>query len=582
MLGPAIQLLEEFAGGTEEQFLKLGSQFQDFSLRSSKISSTANDLTELVTGSGNSAMSERLVTLFSTIEAYLDQIKTQGSEHFRTLEQILVELDRVVEPLQSFQKMDKALKMLSISTKIESSRLGELGAGFITLAMDVEKLSSTVNEKSAGIMGQRQKLSNLIGSNIEMVRKTEEGQYSRAGSILSTIRTRIDTLQQLNEACSSAGSRVKSVAEEVSEDIGTVVSSMQFHDITRQQIEHVVEALEKLKRDSENFKGSDSDSDRLAVEAGDICELQAAQLRHAEEQLFNATVAILDSLKDIAQKQAAVTIELQQALMGNSGTSDRSQLDMVQRDMHQVTEILNSCTMADQKLNEAMTGVTDTISEICNFVSDIEAVGSEIDLIALNAQIKAAHTGPQGAALGVLAEAIKRLSLDAVVQTESVSKTLKAINELTANMEAKTEETTSFSLPDVKEMENECKEIIDTLGQTNMAVIANITSLAATAESLADDINATTSEVSVHERSRVLSNEALTNIDRIIAEARAIQPASNSFRDNLLNMEKRYTMESERMIHEMMAARHGVTVKARETRAISGGSTGLGDNVDLF
>ncbi len=540
-------------------------------------------MVELVSGSDNSSTAERLAELLSKTGNYLDRIKNQGSRHFSTLEQILKQLDMVVEPLQSFQKMDKALKMLSISTKIESSRLGELGAGFITLAMDVEKLSGTVNEKSAGIMGQRLKLSNLIGTSIEMVRKTEEGQYSEAGKILTDIRSRMDILQQLNEACSSAGIEAQNVSEEVSENIATVVSSMQFHDITRQQVEHVAEALDKLQNDTSTFSGSDDEGRRLALEAGDICELQVAQLRHAESQLYNATVAILDSLREIATKQAGVTHQLQQTMMGSSGNHDRSQLDIVQNEMRKVTDILNDCTRADKTLGTAMNDVTATIAEICNFVSDIEAVGSEIDLIALNAQIKAAHTGPQGAALGVLAEAIKRLSLDAVVQTGSVSRTLQAINSLTAEMEQVTAaETEELGMPDVKAMDNECNDIINTLGRVNKEMVSQLRSLAAAAESLADDISSSTSNISVHERSREIAQGVISDLEKIIAEARAIQPASNSFRDNLRNMEKKYTMESERMIHEMMAARHGFASKAKQKKETSGGNSGLGDNVDLF
>ena len=63
----------------------------------------------------------------------------------------------------------------------------------------------------------------------------------------------------------------------------------------------------------------------------------------------------------------------------------------------------------------------ETVGEIATFVGDIEKIGEEIKLIALNAQIKSAYTGDEGAALGVLAEAIQRLSIDAIDHTGAVS-----------------------------------------------------------------------------------------------------------------------------------------------------------------
>ena len=41
-------------------------------------------------------------------------------------------------------------------------------------------------------------------------------------------------------------------------------------------------------------------------------------------------------------------------------------------------------------------------------------------------------------------------------------------------------------------------------------------------------------------------------------------------------------MESERMIHELMAARHGAAVKLQGKQQSSTGNSGFGDNVDLF
>lgn len=72
-----------------------------------------------------------------------------------------------------------------------------------------------------------------------------------------------------------------------------------------------------------------------------------------------------------------------------------------------------------------MNHVSATIAEMGNFVVDIEDVGAEIKLIALNASIKAARTGEQGRALGVLAMAIQRLSSEAREQTQAVSDALR-------------------------------------------------------------------------------------------------------------------------------------------------------------
>jgi hypothetical protein len=129
-LTPTIQILQRLAGSTEDQFLELGGKLQDFAIRSSKISSVSSELVELVAGSESSQLTERLRHLFSDMNDYLERVNRQGTQSCSTLEQIMVQLDKVIQPLEGFQKMDKALRMLSISTKIESARLGELGSRF--------------------------------------------------------------------------------------------------------------------------------------------------------------------------------------------------------------------------------------------------------------------------------------------------------------------------------------------------------------------------------------------------------------------------------------------------------------------
>lgn len=581
-LTPAMKTIRNLAGDTEDHFLELGTRLQDFACRSSSISAASNELVGILAGSESASLSAGLGNLFFQMDDYLSRVNSEAQKSCGILEQILKQLDLVIGPLEGFRKMDKALRMLSISTKIESSRLGELGAGFITLAMDVEKLSQAVSEKSAGIMNQRIALAQLINENLEMVHTTEAGQYAEGRSALAWLPVSVHLLLSSASVSRCRLMVASAIAEEITADIGTVVSSMQFHDITRQQLEHVIEALEKLQQHHCKAEGETAEAcNDMIVEYGDTCELQTAQARHAVEQLVKATVTIMDSLRDIASKQTQISLDLQQAILGNNENSDRSLFKTIESEVQRVSAILNRCDQADKDLVTAMTKISQTISDIGGFVKDIEAVGSEIDLIALNAQIKAAHTGTQGAALGVLAEAIKRLSLDAVSQTEAVSTTLQGINQITAQMTDNNFLLESAEQQTVQQMEHEARHILSALSEVNRSLMAKLSGLAGHAESLADDISSTTSSFIVHESVSQQAEQAVALLEQITREARSKVPASSEFQNNLRHMEQRYTMDSERMIHEMMAARHGVKMTINRQQSSESGSE-LGDNVDLF
>jgi methyl-accepting chemotaxis protein len=590
ILTPASVTLRALAGTTEDEFLQIGSQMQDFYIRSSEITAMANRLVETVSGESAQSVIEHLRRMMNDMEAYLISARNQSSESCEMLERILELLAQVSEPLEGFQKMYKVLRMLSTSTKIESSRLGEMGVGFLTLALDVEKLSHLVNEKSSSILIHRQTLAMMINDNLKTVRSSEAAQEVEVGGVLTNTSASLEELVSVNNRCSSFGVLISSISGEVSDNISEVVSSMQMHDMTRQQVEHIEEALEHLFAKLDNNHGTSSADEsyrKLVVEAGDVCELQSAQLRHAASELCGAVRSIVDNLQDVASKQTMMASETL-TTTGVADSTGGSFVESMSNGMATVTAALAKCAQADRDMSSTIQKVAETMQEITGFVTDIEDIGSEIDLIALNAQIKAAHTGKEGAALGVLAEAIKRLSLEAVTQTEAVSHTLLQINTVTDQLFRDALEETEQLGAKVTVMEDELGGILGSLGGMNSELIALLSGLNDRVRMLTNDIDQATGRIDVHERVKQMADDVVTSLDRIVEKARQLEPASSEFKDNLRHMEERYTMQSERHIHETIARKRGIQivdapgVVPAEGQPAAVDESEFGDNVDLF
>jgi methyl-accepting chemotaxis protein len=586
MVGPAIETLRRMAGTTEDEFLRIGSKLQSFYQRSVDISGMANRLVEVVSGENVDSLTSRLQQMMGDMEEYLASARTRSSESCNILEQVQVLLDNLSEPLEGFQKMNKSLRMLSISTKIESARLGELGSGFVNLAMDVEKLSHQVQEKSAAILAHRLLLATLITGNLAAVRSSEKEQDVMVLATLKDTSANLKELVAVNERCTRFGGTVSAISGEVADSIGEVVSSMQMHDMTRQQLEHVVEALERLSGELTGFNQPDAEDDRhrrVIIEAGDICELQEAQLRFAANELYAAVCTIVDNLRDVARKQAVIVRE-SGTITGSANLDGASFVDVMSEGMATVTAVLTSCAKADLNMFDTMKKVAQTIDEIAAFVTDIEAIGSEIDLIALNSQIKAALTGPEGAALGVLAEAIKRLSDEAVRQTDSVAAILNNIHAVTEHLLADAANEEGQLGSRISSIQDELTLILRTMGEMNNGMRSALSGLNERVLSLTEDVEQATTGVDVHERTKKMADGVLADLELIVAQSRRIEPASSEFKENLRHMEEHYTMESERHIHEALARKKTgqAVVVARSSAKIVVDDSGFGDNVDLF
>jgi len=544
-------------------------------------------LIDSVSGEQLQTLIDHLRSMIADMEEYLKNARNQSTVSCAILERILGLLDQVSVPLEGFHKMTKTLRMLGISTKIESSRMGETGLGFLTLAQDVEKLSQLVSEKSSNILSHRQMLFQMITDNLRFVRNSERLQDEQLGSVLISTSGNIEELVSVNSRCSSFGSLIAAVSGEVSVNISEVVSSMQMHDMTRQQFEHVIEALERLSGkfppstgpapDRENFR-------RLIVEAGDVCELQSAQVRFAASELSGAVKSIVDNLRDVADKQMQMASE-SHATTGSADSAGGSFMDAISRGMDIVTGVLAACTQSDRETSVTLAKVAVTMQKVSGFVTDIEDIGTEIDLIALNSQIKAAQTGTDGAALGVLAEAIKRLSDEAIRQTEQLSHALTQINESTEQLFHEATLETEQLGAQISVMELETSGILRSLGDMNNKLINTLATLGQSVGHLSDDIERATRAIDVHERVEQMASEVMTNLDRIVAAAREFEPASSEFKDNLRHMEERYTMQSERHIHEAIARKRAggaAAISVVPVKEVAADDSEFGDNVDLF
>ena len=345
--------------------------------------------------------------------------------------------------------------------------------------------------------------------------------------------------------------------------------SMQAHDIVRQQIEHVERTLKELK-------GKFSTGQAGADDAVCICDLQAAQLRHAEGELGQAVHTIIDSLREVARKQSGLST-LTSGMAGVADQAGGSFFSEMEKDISVVSDALLESTKVNRSLCVAMGSVVDTVGEIATFVGDIEKIGEEIKLIALNAQIKSAYTGEEGAALGVLAEAIQRLSIDAIDHTGAVSGTLQAIIAVTQRLNEGVVVETSGLEGEVHDMVSRLSGLLEVLRQVNETLRRSLCRMDDQVAQLSTDIEQVTTSITVHEKvSRVLVR-AVEQLAGITAEARRYAPGAGTGID-LDEIASRYTMLSQRKIHQS----HVVGVPAPNRKSVPASDDSLGDNIEFF
>ena len=546
--------LAVISGATEDEFLAIGGRLQEFYQRGAGISGLAQEMVGEVAGEHVTSAMAELDEMLDTMGRYVTRAQLEIDDSAGTLREILKLLDQVGEPLSGFKKVNKVLRMLGISTKIESARLGQKAAGFDTLASDVGDLSVQVNDKAAIILGRKDELARAIGHTLTGVLDSGAQQQSQVLAILARTRVSLEGLTAINARCSSAVAGISAVSDEVSSNIGDVVMSMQSHDIVRQQIEHVEQTLAELDR---RLAGGQAGADDAAC----ICDLQTSQLSHAAGELDGAVRTIIDSLREVARKQSGLSAQTS----GMAGIADQAGGNFfsgMEQDISVVSEALLESSKVNRSLCVAMGSVADTVGEI--------------KLIALNAQIQSAYTGEEGAALGVLAEAIQRLSIDAIDHTGAVSGTLQAIIAVTQRLNDGVCGETTVLEAEVRGMVSKLTALLEVLRLVNETLRRSLSRMDAEVAQLSTDIERATAGITVQHKVAQVLERSLSGLSGIVKEARRIAPFSVG-RTDMEEIAKRYTMQSQRRIHESH-----LDHKAAAIPVASSQDHDLGGNVDLF
>ena len=575
--------LRRLAGSTEHEFLGIGARLQEIHAQAAELSATAQLLVESASGSRLHQLIERLREMLAEMEGFLDRARTQSEVSRDGLHRVATQLKEVEAPLHGVKRMSKHLYMLEVSIKIESAYLGDIGSEFLNLAMDIKKLSQQIKEKVNAIDDQRTVLTVAIGKNLDRIEEAGHTQDQQAAASRGQTAASLGRLEEINQRFSQLGAGIAAVSRENSDSLSTIVQSMQFHDIYRQQVEHVVESLETLlpvfSETSRQQADQAADLDRIG-RIGDVCELQEAQLQFASSELYRAVLAIIDNLRLIGAKQAEMSADISRQ-SDSLSTSGASFIDEVSAEMSSLAELLGLCADNNSAVAEIMKEVIGTVGRITGFVVDIEGIGKDIIQIALNARIKASSAGEKGASMSVLAEEIGQMSSEAVGRTDLIGTTLAEIDQATAQLAAKTtggEEELAHGLGGIK---SELAAIIATLDEMGEEILSRLTKVKHQVTGLTGAIDRLTRSIDIHEKTKGPADQVLATLSAIFGEARTIAPASEAFKEDLRQMAKRYTMESERRIHESIAGRHGVTMAAAETAA-SASDSEFGDNVDLF
>ena len=556
VLAQVIADLKDLNRNTEQDFLRIGGKLAEFIAAVDLISYGLTSLADVISGEHGAQALEALTRALRRST----EMSARAEKGNSLLGKIRLEAGRLSKTLAGFHGTVSTFHTLGVLTRIETARLGAAGGDFGNLAEEVKLLADSVQSRIEGALDTAALLIPPIESVMRRISALEEGQVRDLPAVISGVQASLASVREAQVRSHDSSIRLRAEYERISEACKELVVSLQFHDITRQQVEHVIEALGRIPS---------LDQPDLA----NVLTLQSSQMAGASETFASSTASVSRSLEEMATQVGKMSEECS-ALTGISASEKNSFIIQMEQGCAAILATLSRCAANDADTRVTSESLRQTIRQLRGSVDEIREIEIHMQRMALNGSIRAAHIGAPGDSLGILAGSIQQLALDSNQLSESLIETLNSMGGAAAGLLEQ----------DCPEAEQDCcleamRKAVAALHSSREQSAAKIDEIITRGVRLREDISATRQSFSVGD----LFAEAIRRAREALAELgekhRSATPADGSeLLHGLADFAQHYTMQAEHDVHQSVT----MAISAAAPAVAQMESEGLGENVELF
>ena len=210
------------------------------------VDSTTSESNEMIADSATRI--ERNRELVSTLDRYIkDRITATETDRARVTE-VLEEARALGSLVQLIRGISSQTNLLALNAAIEAARAGDVGRGFAVVADEVRKLSAATDQAVTEINTGIQSVAQSIESHFQDKMSTDHIDAEREA--LQSFGTQLDQLgksyQEVTDHEAQVLAKIRDSSQRLADMFMDAMASVQFQDVTRQQVEQVANALDRL------------------------------------------------------------------------------------------------------------------------------------------------------------------------------------------------------------------------------------------------------------------------------------------------------------------------------------------------
>jgi len=227
----------------------------------------------------------------ATMEMFVGQVTKTSEVSMGTvtvMEKAVETTSRIAQVVEEVEFIADQTRLLALNAAIEAARAGEHGRGFAVVADEVTKLANRSGQAAEQIRTLATAVRDTTQSAMQELHVLAALDLTDTLMAQKRITNMTEIMATKNEALMESAEQNSMRAKALGQDIGQIVMSMQFQDITRQKLEHVYQPLEHIYAPLKAVVQDEGATDMLPPVIEELRNLDKIYTMESERQQLEA------------------------------------------------------------------------------------------------------------------------------------------------------------------------------------------------------------------------------------------------------------------------------------------------------